>query len=101
MHPARARDHGRRPAKRPINVQDSFLFGHLKEGRVLAFFLISGKALKGPIVRFDRFALIVNHQGQEVLVYKHAIETISEPPDARPQPVREPSARPGQWPAGR
>ena len=104
MHPAREREFGRphdRPAKRPINIQDSFLFGHLKERRVLAFFLVSGRALKGPLKRFDRYAVVVEHQGVEILVYKHAIETISEPPVAAPKPARASDARPKQWPAGR
>ena len=62
----------------PINIQDSFLFGSLKERRVLAFSLVTGKALKGHIVRFDRYAILVDTGPQEVLVYKHAIVGITE-----------------------
>ncbi len=68
----------RRPRSKPINIQDSFLFGNLKEGRVLAFALVTGKAIKGQIKRFDRYALIVDNGSQETLIYKHAIVAITE-----------------------
>ena len=73
------RDHrGRAPAKRPINIQDSFLFGSLKEGKVLVFALVTGKQIKGQIKRFDRYAVVVDTGGQEVLIYKHAIVGITD-----------------------
>ncbi len=65
-------------AKRPINIQDSFLFGSLKEGKVLVFALVTGKQLKGQIKRFDRYAVIVDDGSQDVLLYKHAIVGITE-----------------------
>ncbi len=68
----------RSPAKRPINIQDSFLFGSLKEGKLLAFALVTGKQLKGQIRRFDRYAVIVDDGSQDVLLYKHAIVGITE-----------------------
>lgn len=72
-------DHrGRAPAKRPINIQDSFLFGSLKEGKVLVFALVTGKQIKGQIKRFDRYAVVVETGGQEVLIYKHAIVGITD-----------------------
>lgn len=72
----------RPPAKRPINIQDSFLFGSLKEGKVLVFALVTGKQLKGLIKRFDRYAVVVDDGTQDILIYKHAIVGITEiPPD--------------------
>ena len=71
-----------RPAKRPINIQDSFLFGSLKEGKVLVFALVTGKQLKGQIRRFDRYAIIIDDGARDILIYKHAIVGITElPPD--------------------
>ncbi len=71
----------RRPAaKRPINIQDSFLFGSLKEGKVLVFALVTGKQLKGQIKRFDRYAVVVDDGAHDVLLYKHAIVGITEVP---------------------
>ncbi len=72
----------RPPAKRPINIQDSFLFGSLKEAKVLVFALVTGKQLKGTIKRFDRYAVVVDDGQQDILIYKHAIVGITEiPPD--------------------
>lgn len=61
-----------------INIQDGFLFQNLKEARHLVFDLITGTRLQGRLKRFDRFAVVVDTGVQEVLVYKHAISTISE-----------------------
>ncbi len=71
----------RAPAKRAINIQDSFLFGSLKEGKVLVFALVTGKQLKGQIKRFDRYAIVVDDGNQDILVYKHAIVGITEMPN--------------------
>ncbi len=71
----------RAPAKRPINIQDSFLFGSLKEGKILVFALVTGKQLKGQIKRFDRYAVVVDDGKQDILVYKHAIVGITEIPE--------------------
>ena len=61
-----------------INIQDGFLFQSLKEARQMTFELISGKRLQGRLKRFDRFAIVVDTGPQEILVYKHAISTITE-----------------------
>ncbi len=71
-------DGPKRPRNKPINIQDSFLFGSLKEGRTLAFALVTGKAIKGQIKRFDQYAVIVESGDQEILVYKHAIVGITD-----------------------
>jgi host factor-I protein len=63
--------------KPSINIQDGFLFQSLKDGRAMAFELITGKHLEGRIRRFDRFAVVVESAGREILVYKHAIATIA------------------------
>ena len=71
--------HSRSRTKPPPNIQDSFLFGCLKDGRVLAFALTNGKAIAGNIKRFDRYAVVVESRGRETLLYKHAIVAITEP----------------------
>ena len=66
-----------------INIQDGFLFQSLKDGRTVTVELVTGKRLDGRIRRFDRFAVVVDSQGREVLIYKHAIATIAPAaPDA-------------------
>lgn len=63
--------------KPAINIQDGFLFQSLKDGRQMALELITGSRLDGRIRRFDRFAVVVETNGREILVYKHAIATIA------------------------
>ncbi|HSM14634.1 MAG TPA: RNA chaperone Hfq [Thermoanaerobaculia bacterium] len=60
-----------------INIQDGFLFQSLKDARPVAVELITGKRIEGRIRRFDRFAVVIESDGQESLVYKHAIATIA------------------------
>lgn len=68
--------------KPSINIQDGFLFQSLKDGRPMALEMITGSRLEGKIRRFDRFAVVVEVGGREVLVYKHAIATISHSGDS-------------------
>jgi len=63
--------------KPTINIQDGFLFQSLKDGRPVSLELVTGRGIEGRIRRFDRFAVIVETLGREVLVYKHAIVTIA------------------------
>jgi len=65
-------------SKHNINIQDGYLFQSLKEARQMVVDLISGKRYEGRLRRFDRFALIVDTGTEEVLIYKHAIATVSE-----------------------
>lgn len=64
-------------SKSNINIQDGFLFQNLKKHDPVKVELMNGKILEGPLVRFDRFALVVMQGDEEVLIYKHAIATIA------------------------
>lgn len=61
-----------------INIQDGFLFQSLKDARAMSFELITGQHIEGRLRRFDRFAVVVDTGTREILVYKHAIATITE-----------------------
>lgn len=75
-------------SKHNINIQDGFLFQSLKEARPMAFELVTGKRLEGRLKRFDRFAVVVDTGTHELLVYKHAIATISALSSPQPPPAR-------------
>jgi host factor-I protein len=66
--------------KQEINIQDAYLFQYLKAGSTLRVDLTTGRTLEGKLKRFDRFALVLEHGGREVLVYKHAIATMEQQP---------------------
>ncbi len=65
------------PTKHTINIQDGYLFQSLKEGRPMDMELITGRSLTGRLKRFDRFAVVLEIDGKEILVYKHAISTVA------------------------
>ena len=66
--------------KHTINIQDGFLFQSLKESRLMELELVTGRKLSGRLKRFDRFAVVIESEGTEILVYKHAISTVSPAP---------------------
>ena len=63
--------------KHTINIQDGFLFQNLKDASRLSIELTTGRTLTGILRRFDRFAVVIESDGEEMLVYKHAIALIS------------------------
>jgi host factor-I protein len=66
--------------KHSINIQDGYLFQSLKDGQPMLVELVNGRRILGRIKRFDRFAVVLESEGKEILVYKHAIATISAAP---------------------
>ncbi len=63
--------------KPPPNVQDSFL-NHARRERVnVTVYLVNGAKLTGRIKNFDRFAIILEINGVDQMLFKHAVSTIS------------------------
>ena len=75
--------------KHTINIQDGFLFQALKVAQPLAIELVTGRAFEGRLKRFDRFALVIETGGREVMIYKHAIATVAAHLSASPTAVAE------------
>ena len=61
---------------KPENLQDRFLNQARKDRTMLTLFLMNGFQLRGTIVSFDQFAVLVLSEGRQNLIYKHAISTI-------------------------
>jgi host factor-I protein len=59
-----------------INLQDTFLNQARKENMLTTVFLINGYQIKGVVRSFDNFTLLLDVEGKQQLVYKHAISTI-------------------------
>jgi host factor-I protein len=66
-----------KPASNTINIQDPFFYQLRKDSRTVHIYLLSGKRLTGIIRRFDRYSVILENHGQEQLVYKHAVASIT------------------------
>ncbi|RJQ30759.1 MAG: RNA chaperone Hfq [Peptococcaceae bacterium] len=63
--------------KTQINLQDAFLNQVRKENIPVTIFLVNGFQLKGMVRGFDNFTVILDSDGKQLMVYKHAISTIS------------------------
>ena len=58
------------------NLQDIFLNRARKQSTPVTLFLMNGFQLRGTIISFDQFAVLVLSEGRQNLIYKHAISTI-------------------------
>ena len=59
-----------------INLQDTFLNQVRKENIPITMYLINGFQLKGLVRGFDNFTVVIEFEGKQQMVYKHAISTI-------------------------
>jgi host factor-I protein len=80
--------------KHNINIQDGYLFQSLKEGQIMFLELVTGRHLLGRLKRFDRFAVVLEAEGKEILIYKHAIATIALAPASPASPAAPASPSP-------
>ena len=64
-------------SKPQLNLQDAFLNQVRKESMPVTIFLVNGFQLKGLIKGFDNFTVIMESEGKQMMVYKHAISTVS------------------------
>ncbi|MCB1138535.1 MAG: RNA chaperone Hfq [Leptospiraceae bacterium] len=58
------------------NIQDMVLNSARKEKMEITIYLMNGVPLKGRVVSFDNFTIVIENDGKQSLVYKHAISTI-------------------------
>jgi len=58
-----------------INIQDTFLNQLRKDQIQVTVFLINGFQIRGFIKAFDNFTIIIEVEGRQQMVYKHAIST--------------------------
>lgn len=62
--------------KPQINLQDGFLNQVRKENMPVTIYLVNGFQLKGVVKGFDNFTIVLDTEGKQQLVYKHAISTV-------------------------
>jgi host factor-I protein len=70
------------------NLQEHFL-NQARSGKLmLTVFLVNGFQLRGTITGFDSFTVVLDSEGKQQLIYKHAISTIIpiHPIDINPEP---------------
>lgn len=60
-----------------INLQDVFLNQARKDKTMVTMYLTNGFQFKGIVKGFDSYTVILDSDGRQMLVFKHAISTIS------------------------
>ncbi|HZK26952.1 MAG TPA: RNA chaperone Hfq [Thermoclostridium sp.] len=60
-----------------INLQDVFLNQVRKEHAPVTVYLTNGFQLRGLVKGFDNFTVVLDSEGKQQLVYKHAISTVT------------------------
>lgn len=58
------------------NIQDIFLNQARKEKMTVTIFLVNGFQFKGIVRCFDNFTVVMDVEGRQRMIYKHAISTI-------------------------
>ena len=58
------------------NLQDIFLTKVRKQAVSVTVFLMNGFPLRGVITGFDSFSLVLDSDGRQQFIYKHAVSTI-------------------------
>lgn len=59
------------------NLQDLFLNNARRNKISVIIYLTNGFQLKGYVKGFDNFTVILDSEGKQMMIYKHAISTIS------------------------
>ena len=67
----------RTPSSTPPNIQDAFLNLARRDRLPVTIHLMDGRQFDTRIMNFDKFALIIEVDGSDQLVFKHAIATIA------------------------
>ena len=59
-----------------INLQDRMLAALRQQSQNTTFFLMNGFQLRGVVTGFDCFTVVLDTDGKQQIIYKHAISTI-------------------------
>ena len=58
------------------NLQENFLTRARKQNSNVTVFLVNGFQLRGTVTGFDNFTVVLDSDGKQQVIYKHAISTI-------------------------
>ena len=62
--------------KKEISYQDTFLTRARQRRCPVTVFLVNGFQMRGIVDSFDVFTVVLQSEGKQNLIYKHAISTI-------------------------
>ncbi|MDH4199521.1 MAG: RNA chaperone Hfq [Spirochaetia bacterium] len=58
------------------NIQDYILNQARKEKQTITVYLSNGVPLKGKVISFDNYTIIIENDSKQSMIYKHAITTV-------------------------
>jgi host factor-I protein len=58
------------------NLQDIFLLKARRDKVPVTMFLMNGFQMRGTITGFDAFVVVLDTDGKQQVIYKHAISTV-------------------------
>ena len=59
------------------NLQDAFLNYIRREKIPVTLFIMNGFQLRGVVRSFDSFVVLIDADGRQQMIYKHAISTVA------------------------
>ncbi len=59
-----------------MNLQDTFLNRVRREKQQVTMFLMNGFQMKGRVTGFDSFVVLLESDGRQQMIFKHAISTV-------------------------
>ena len=62
--------------KKIANLQDLFLLSARRERVSVTVFLVNGFQMRGVVTGFDSFVVMLESDGKQQMLYKHAISTV-------------------------
>ena len=72
--------------QKKTNLQDLFLLRARQDRVPVTLFLMNGFQMRGTIIGYDPFVVVLDSDGRQQVIYKHAISTIAP---IRPVELRE------------
>lgn len=60
-----------------INIQDHFLNQLRRESIPVTVYLTNGFQIRGHVKAFDNFTIVIDSEGRQQMIYKHAISTFT------------------------
>lgn len=70
-------ERGTKMTKQVASLQDIFLNTARKEKIEVTIYLVNGVPIKGKVVSFDNFTILLEVDKKQNLIYKHAVSTLS------------------------
>lgn len=59
-----------------MNLQDALLCAVRTQGQTVTVFLTNGFQMRGFIRGFDNFVILLETDGKQQMIYKHAVSTV-------------------------